>query len=359
MLAVLLLSLLESRMFIWISTAQGVTAVWIRTHVIAARVYTQSILRWIYHSTIGQRFWWRGPLLRVKDVGVEMRRCRGQELCLVLRLRLDMIDGVIRILITIWLYLLLLVLECGLGGKPAGDLKGCAWREPIAATICSRCSNDALFGLKAETRIKTSQRKGRWGTGIRNGVLKYPRLSTYPSGRKGRDRTTEEGTRQDTVIRRGARRIVRRHLALFWKGRTSYWVLRAEGNRVVLDRVGGTIRVWVWWPAVVSGMDEWRHLGLRRAPEVELAAETDVFALEFLKFVGDSSGGRKRLELLGSKAEDCLELCHILLELFDISLALCSMACLGAGVPRTNRAIQLLVSAIGSSRECCGRGRAR
>lgn len=65
----------------------------------------------------------------------------------------------------------------------------------------------------------------------------------------------------------------------------------------------------------MSGMDEWRHLGLRRAPEVELAAETDVFALEVLKFVGDSSGGRERLDLLGSKAEDRLELCHILLEL--------------------------------------------
>jgi len=125
-LVVLLLPLMESRMFVRISTTQRVTAVWIRTHVIAARVYTQSILRWIHHSTIGQRIWWRGPLLRVKDVGIEMRRCRGQELCLVLRLRLDMIDGVIRILIAIWLYLLLLVLEGVLGGKPAGDLKGCA-----------------------------------------------------------------------------------------------------------------------------------------------------------------------------------------------------------------------------------------
>ena len=105
-------------------------------------------------------------------------------------------------------------------------------------------------------------------------------------------------------------------------------------------------------------MDEWRHLRLRRAPEVELAAETNVFALEFLKFVGDSRGGGKRLDLLGSKAEDRLELCHILLELeagiriliagvvnvggahlFDISLALCPMACLGAGIPGANRAV--------------------
>jgi hypothetical protein len=62
-------------------------------------------------------------------------------------------------------------------------------------------------------------------------------------------------------------------------------------------------------------MDEWRHLRLRRAPEVELAAEADVFTLEFLEFIGDSSGGRERLDLLGSKAEDRLELCHILLEL--------------------------------------------
>jgi len=49
-----------------------------------------------------------------------------QELCIVLRLGLDMVDGIIRILIAIWLYLLLLVLERVLGGKPAGDLKGCA-----------------------------------------------------------------------------------------------------------------------------------------------------------------------------------------------------------------------------------------
>jgi hypothetical protein len=84
-------------------------------------------------------------------------------------------------------------------------------------------------------------------------------------------------------------------------------------------------------------MDEWRHLRLRRAPEVELAAEADVFTLEFLEFIGDSSGGRERLDLLGSKAEDRLELCHILLELFDISLTLCSMASLGAGIPGANR----------------------
>jgi hypothetical protein len=98
----------------------------------------------------------------------------------------------------------------------------------------------------------------------------------------------------------------------------------------------------------VSGMDEWGHLRLRRAPEVELAAETEVFALEFLKFVGDSSGSRERLDLLGSKAEDRLQLCNVLLELLDISLALCSMACLGAGIPGANGAI-LLFSAIESS----------
>ncbi len=49
-----------------------------------------------------------------------------QELCIVLRFSLDMVDGVARILIAIGLYLLLLVLERVLGGKPAGDLKGCA-----------------------------------------------------------------------------------------------------------------------------------------------------------------------------------------------------------------------------------------
>lgn len=49
-----------------------------------------------------------------------------QELCLVLRLSLDMVHGVARILIAIGLYLLLLVLERVLGGKPTGDLKGCA-----------------------------------------------------------------------------------------------------------------------------------------------------------------------------------------------------------------------------------------
>jgi hypothetical protein len=65
----------------------------------------------------------------------------------------------------------------------------------------------------------------------------------------------------------------------------------------------------------MSGMDEWRHLRLGCAPEVELAAETDVFALKFLEFIGDSSGSRKRLGLLGSKAEDRLQLCDILLEL--------------------------------------------
>jgi hypothetical protein len=49
-----------------------------------------------------------------------------QELCIVLRLRLDIVDGAIRVLIAIGLYLLWLVLERVLGGKPAGDLKGCA-----------------------------------------------------------------------------------------------------------------------------------------------------------------------------------------------------------------------------------------
>jgi len=125
-LVVLLLSLLESRVFVRISTTHGVTAIRIRTHVIAARVYAQSILRWIHHSTVGQRFWRRGPLLRVKDVGIKMWRCRGQELCIILWLSLDMVDGVIRILIAIGLYLRLLVQERVLGGKPAGDLKGCA-----------------------------------------------------------------------------------------------------------------------------------------------------------------------------------------------------------------------------------------
>jgi hypothetical protein len=52
-LVVLLRPLLESRMFGRISTTQGVTAICVRTHVIAARVYAQSILRWIHHSTIG------------------------------------------------------------------------------------------------------------------------------------------------------------------------------------------------------------------------------------------------------------------------------------------------------------------
>lgn len=64
--------------------------------------------------------------MRVKDVGIEMWRCRSQELCIVLRFSLDMVDGVARILIAVGLYLLLLVLERVLGGKPAGDLKGCA-----------------------------------------------------------------------------------------------------------------------------------------------------------------------------------------------------------------------------------------
>jgi hypothetical protein len=49
-----------------------------------------------------------------------------QELCIILRLRLDMVDGVIRILIALRLYLVLLLLEWVLRGKPAGDLKGCA-----------------------------------------------------------------------------------------------------------------------------------------------------------------------------------------------------------------------------------------
>jgi hypothetical protein len=65
-------------------------------------------------------------LLCAKDVGIEMRRCGSQELCIILRLRLDMVDGVIRILIALWLYLVLLLLEWVLRGKPAGDLKGCA-----------------------------------------------------------------------------------------------------------------------------------------------------------------------------------------------------------------------------------------
>jgi len=46
-------------------------------HVLASRVYAQSILRWIHHSTVGQRFWRGRPLLRVKDVGIEMWRCRS------------------------------------------------------------------------------------------------------------------------------------------------------------------------------------------------------------------------------------------------------------------------------------------
>ena len=96
-LVILLRPWLESRMFVRISTTQGITAIWIRTlnhsqgsvtqlhhqdiafsrssdpppkcpiqsrlgtkismpathHVIAARVYAQSILRWIHHSPVG------------------------------------------------------------------------------------------------------------------------------------------------------------------------------------------------------------------------------------------------------------------------------------------------------------------
>jgi hypothetical protein len=95
-------------------------------------------------------------------------------------------------------------------------------------------------------------------------------------------------------------------------------------------------------------MDEWRHLRLGRAPEVELAAETDIFALEILELVGDSGCGRKCLDLLGSKPKDRLELCDILLELFDICLALCSMSCLGASIPGAHRAVLWQLSGIGN-----------
>jgi hypothetical protein len=64
--------------------------------------------------------------LCVKDVGIEMWRSRGQELCFVLGLRFDMVNGVVGILVAVRLDLLWLVLEGVLGGKPAGDLKGCA-----------------------------------------------------------------------------------------------------------------------------------------------------------------------------------------------------------------------------------------
>jgi hypothetical protein len=49
-----------------------------------------------------------------------------QELCFVLGLRFDMVNGVVGILVAVRLDLLWLVLEGVLGGKPAGDLKGCA-----------------------------------------------------------------------------------------------------------------------------------------------------------------------------------------------------------------------------------------
>jgi hypothetical protein len=65
-------------------------------------------------------------LLCVKDVGIEVWGCRSQELSLVLWLCFDMVNGVARILVAVRVYLLLLVLERVLGGKPAGDLKGCA-----------------------------------------------------------------------------------------------------------------------------------------------------------------------------------------------------------------------------------------
>jgi hypothetical protein len=84
-------------------------------------------------------------------------------------------------------------------------------------------------------------------------------------------------------------------------------------------------------------VDEWRKIRLGRAPEFEFATKTDVFVFEILEFVGDGSGRGKRLDLLGSEAEDRLELCDAIFELFDVSLTLRSMACLGAGVSRANR----------------------
>lgn len=65
------------------------------------------------------------------EVSRARERVKGKETCqelrLILGLRLDMVEGAVRILIAIGLYLLLLlVLERVFGGKPTGDLKGCA-----------------------------------------------------------------------------------------------------------------------------------------------------------------------------------------------------------------------------------------
>jgi hypothetical protein len=125
-----LLSLVKCRiwMVVLISGTQGVTAIRIRTHVIGPRVHTKSILGWVDDPAVRQGFWRGGPLLGIKDV--EVGGCRSQKLCVILGFGLDLIDGVIGILITVWRLWLWLVLVMerapNVCGKPAGDLKGCA-----------------------------------------------------------------------------------------------------------------------------------------------------------------------------------------------------------------------------------------